>query len=125
MAIYFSGTKEECEAVQTATNRAFGYPKKDGVHVGGGVHVEIPEVHYPGAPGWTEKQHEIVKGKSGDFAVCVEPIPFDEGKLDAKELADFSAVKTKLEAATDLPVDWFVEAKVKVLEEPKEPKEHK
>lgn len=123
----FIGTKAECEQVADAINKMCGYPRR-GVNIGGGIHVEIPDVYYPGAPGWTAAHAEPVEDeqKGRGFAVDIADFTavekFDTGKLDAKELADLDVVGAKLEAAAELPSDWYVNPTTKpaVVEPPKE-----
>ena len=127
MSKYFIGTEEECKAVVAAIDKQCGYLKR-GTHVGGGIHVDMPETYSPGAPGWTAthdlpKEDSTAKGRG--FVINVDGFEkvedFDASKLDAKEIADLDAVSAKLAAATELPADWQADLKLIAVEEP--PKE--
>lgn len=86
MMAYFIGTLEECEALNGAISKTMGYPKR-GVHVGGGVHVDMPDVYYPGAIGWTYKHSDVVQ--TGD-EYAVDAV--FESLSDLKGLSDEEAI---------------------------------
>ncbi len=127
MSKVFIGTKEECEKVVALIDKQQGYPKK-GVNVGGGIHVEIPDEFYPGAPGWTETHARPVEDaqKGRGFAVNVEGFEgadkFNAEKLSAKERADLAALTAKLQAAAPLPKDWHAASVADVAVAEEEPK---
>lgn len=49
---------QRLQAVAAATDKALGLPRK-GTRRGGGIHVDIPDEYYEGAPGWTARWSEI------------------------------------------------------------------
>lgn len=110
MSKYFVGTEAECEQVVALIDKQCGYPKR-GTHVGGGIHVDMPETFTPGAPGWTAT-YDVPKAdasaKARGFALNVDGFDSVEAfgdKLDA-------AMTAKLEAATALPADWAAQLDV-------------
>lgn len=46
------------QGIAAATDKALGLPRK-GQRRGGGIHVDIPDEYYEGAPGWTARWSEI------------------------------------------------------------------
>lgn len=96
----FTGAnKAEANAVIALVDKLCGFPRK-GVHVGGGIHVEIPEVFTPGAIGWTETSGMIHE----DFTVDL-PDESDAKQKDAQarknlttpELVQLDSLWTKVE----------------------------
>ena len=115
----FIGTRTECELVQAAMSKSLGYPRMDSVHVGGGIHVEIPKEYSPGAPGWTERYSDIIddasdkaRGSALDLGSFDKLESFTTEKLDSKELADLAAIEAKIEKSEVLPEDWFTKGEV-------------
>lgn len=52
MATYQGADKADADSFLSLCNKLQSYPRK-GVHIGGGIHVNMPDVYAPGAPGWT------------------------------------------------------------------------
>lgn len=88
----YSGTKTDCEELARILDKADGGPKL-GVHVGGGVHVEMPAT-WDGTgevpPGWTSHKASVRANVDSTFAIEM-PTDSDTTKLTAAELAKLQA----------------------------------
>lgn len=83
----YVGSKADLQKIAALVNKAEGRPKK-GIHVGGGIHVEIPEAYAPGAHGWLG---EI----SGETELAI-----NDAKLAKLAASETLNAEEKLEAET-------------------------
>lgn len=69
-----SGTEAACGNIQAAIDKAYGYPRK-GVHVGGGIHVDMPDTwDGTGAtpPGWSKHYAPVFSASASDAVLQIE-----------------------------------------------------
>lgn len=104
---HYVGTQAQCNAVGVICNKLRGYPLRDGVHVGGGRHVDIHQT-VPG-PGWTTAYAAVRKHPTLDtYAIplgddIVSERALRGGRLTAGERTQFDAAAS---ARTDLDDTW-------------------
>ena len=125
------GTPEEMEAARVALDKLLGYPKR-GVHVGGGIHCDMPDEWDgtgPTPPGWTKSYSAPVLTTDSKLAyLAVTGVEMDMadpeklakvgagerallGRVTQSELVDVKAIVAATEATAE-PEPMALETKL-------------
>ncbi len=108
-------TRAEAEELGRIDARLRGGPWK-GTNIGDGRHVDIPDVYTPGAPGWSDRWHEVTENEQsrGEFAYPIDTTVSEnlaeDNARDESERRLTTEEQTRIGAAIsggeNLPADW-------------------
>ncbi len=111
-------TRAEAEELGRIDARLRGGPWK-GRNVGGGRHVDIPDVYSPGAPGWSDRWREVTENEQsrGEFAYPIDAAVSEnlaeDNARDERERRLTADEQRRIGAAISdgeiLPADWASE----------------